>query len=112
MKTKPDVSRRMAENMKQRTLGNFIAAYVSEMKQRGRTKDSIQTNAGALPQFAHFVSGKDIAMLRITLDSARNYVCDMQERKSKWIVHPNRPAVSEPLSPFTVLKAVKVSKGF
>ena len=105
-------SERMRREMSTTTLGTMIDFYGADMRLKNRTTDSINSNLGHLRRLAEHAGGRDLKLSRITPEIARDYVAWLQSRQARYEQHPNRPPEAQPLSPFTIRKAVKILRGF
>jgi site-specific recombinase XerD len=103
---------RTEHEMSHTTLRMLLDYYVGDMRLKNRTTDAIKSNQGTLERFGRHLGGAEIRLAQITEEKVTAYIEWLQSRQTKWENHPNRPAVNQPLSPYTIRKTVKVLRGF
>ena len=112
MKGNPQPQRKPVKVTKA-TLKMLIDFYLSDMRLKNRTADSVRTNESTLRRFAgHLAEGGECSFEMVTPARARSYIEVLQARGSKYKDHPNRPEMAEALSPYTIRKTVKILRGF
>jgi site-specific recombinase XerD len=111
MRDNPPKQRKVA--VTKATLKMLTDFYLSDMRLKNRTPDSVRTNESTLRRLAASLAvGGEIAWGMVTPERVRGYIESLQARGSKYAGHPNRPEVREALSPYTIRKTVKILRGF
>jgi site-specific recombinase XerD len=107
-------TRTAERGMGQITLQMLIDFYAGDMQRRGCSPDSVNSNQRSLGRFHRFLAAEDesVRLAQITPELIGRYVSSLQSREEKWSDHPHHPAERAKLSPFTILKEVKVLRGF
>ena len=114
MKGKSTNTTKTRTTMSNTNLSMLIDFYIGDMQRRGCSSDAMITNKRALQRFARFLApqGEEIRLTMITPERATGYLDDLQTRETKWGNHPNHPTELTKLSPFTVIREVKILRGF
>lgn len=107
---------RSEHEMTTANLDMLIDYYLGNMQRRGCTPESVTSCERALKRFHRFMTGgaanETIRLAGITTDRLNAFVDQLQTRTSKYDRHPVRPPEQAKLSPFTIVKEIKILRGF